>query len=142
MFKHHNTSTSFIADESGAVTVDWVVLTAGLVGLGLATIAIASGGVENLSNDTGQTLANMEIRTSFGSVTALEWTAYVPEDQLWLPWPEYFETEGYSDERLLEEIESYAHAADAEPGEDDYAHDHYWAAREEAERRQLDVPSA
>ena len=29
----------FAADESGAVTVDWVVLTAAIVGLGFATFA-------------------------------------------------------------------------------------------------------
>ena len=51
---------SFAADESGAVTVDWVVLTAALVGLGLAVMAVVSGGVENLSNDIGQSLANAE----------------------------------------------------------------------------------
>lgn len=42
---------SFSSDESGAVTVDWVVLTAAIVGLGLAVLAVVGGGVENLSND-------------------------------------------------------------------------------------------
>lgn len=50
---------TFINDESGAVTVDWVVLTAALVGLGLAVMAVVSGGVENITGDTGQTLANI-----------------------------------------------------------------------------------
>jgi Flp pilus assembly pilin Flp len=49
---------SFISSESGAVTVDWVVLTAALVGLGLAVMSVVSGGVENLSNDIGQSLAD------------------------------------------------------------------------------------
>ncbi|MBW7922128.1 MAG: hypothetical protein H3C51_08535 [Rubellimicrobium sp.] len=31
---------TFRADESGAVTVDWVVLTAAVVGLGLAVMAV------------------------------------------------------------------------------------------------------
>jgi Flp pilus assembly pilin Flp len=34
-----NLFKSFKNDESGAVTVDWVVLTAALVGLGMAVIA-------------------------------------------------------------------------------------------------------
>lgn len=35
-------------DESGAVTVDWVVLTAGIVGLGIAVITtIAAGATDN-----------------------------------------------------------------------------------------------
>ena len=39
----------FIGGESGAVTVDWVVLTAALCGLGIAT---AGGGEEG--RETGQ----------------------------------------------------------------------------------------
>lgn len=42
---------TFLNSESGAVTVDWVVLTGSLVGLGMATMAVVSGGVENLSRD-------------------------------------------------------------------------------------------
>lgn len=51
---------SFISAESGAVTVDWVVLTAALVGLGLAVMSVVSGGVENLSTDIGQSLADTD----------------------------------------------------------------------------------
>ncbi|UWQ20233.1 Flp family type IVb pilin [Jannaschia sp. W003] len=36
----------FVRDEAGAVTVDWVVLTAALVGLGLAVMGVVSSGVE------------------------------------------------------------------------------------------------
>lgn len=35
---------TFAADESGAVTVDWVVLTAAIVGLGIAVIASVRSG--------------------------------------------------------------------------------------------------
>ena len=38
---------NFKNDESGAVTVDWVVLTAALVGLGLAIIVALRPGLEN-----------------------------------------------------------------------------------------------
>ena len=51
---------AFAKSESGAVTVDWVVLTAGIVGLGMAVIVVVSGGVENLSNDVSQELANAQ----------------------------------------------------------------------------------
>ena len=51
----------FFEEETGAVTVDWVVLTAALVGLGLATMSVVSGGAENLSNDTARQLALMEV---------------------------------------------------------------------------------
>ena len=36
---------TFAADESGAVTVDWVVLTAAIVGLGIAVVASVRSGV-------------------------------------------------------------------------------------------------
>jgi Flp pilus assembly pilin Flp len=54
---HFNT---FLSNESGAVTVDWVVLTAALVGLGLAVMSVVSGGVENLSTDIGQGLTDTD----------------------------------------------------------------------------------
>ena len=49
---------SFHADESGAVTVDWVVLTAALVGLGLAVMGVVRGGVANLSGDISNSLTS------------------------------------------------------------------------------------
>ncbi len=55
-----NLIKTFAHSESGAVTVDWVVLTAALVGLGLAVMAVVSGGVENLSTDIAQELANAQ----------------------------------------------------------------------------------
>lgn len=41
---------NFVRDESGAVTVDWVVLTAAIVGLALAVIASVRTGVESLGD--------------------------------------------------------------------------------------------
>ncbi|MCU0816253.1 MAG: pilus assembly protein [Cypionkella sp.] len=40
-----NIFKSFKNDESGAVTVDWVVLTAAVVGLGLLVIGIIDDGI-------------------------------------------------------------------------------------------------
>lgn len=57
--------STFLADESGAVTVDWVVLTGGLVGLGLATMAVVSGGVASLSGDTSSQLSGQSIISRF-----------------------------------------------------------------------------
>lgn len=48
-----------LKDEGGAVAVDWVVLTGGLVAVGIATVATVVTGVENISNDTSITLANL-----------------------------------------------------------------------------------
>ena len=56
---------SFLENEAGAVTVDWVVLTGALVGLGLAVMAVVSGGVEDLSTDIETNLSDTLIKTSF-----------------------------------------------------------------------------
>ncbi len=48
---------NFKNDESGAVTVDWVVLTAAIVGLGIAILTTVSDGVgelaESISTEVG-----------------------------------------------------------------------------------------
>ncbi len=59
-----NMIQNFISNESGAVTVDWVVLTAALVGLGLAVMAVVSGGVEDLSTDINSALTDTVPQTS------------------------------------------------------------------------------
>jgi Flp pilus assembly pilin Flp len=41
-----NIFKSFKNDEAGAVTVDWVVLTAAIVGLGLVVMTTVSGGLQ------------------------------------------------------------------------------------------------
>lgn len=57
---------NFIKDETGAVTVDWVVLTAALVGLGLAVMAVVSGGIETQSSNISDTMTDDSIiRTAF-----------------------------------------------------------------------------
>lgn len=42
--------SAFLNDETGAVTVDWVVLTAAIVGLGLLVFNAIRPAVGNLSN--------------------------------------------------------------------------------------------
>ena len=56
---------NFKNDESGAVTVDWVVLTAAIVGLGIAVLAAVSDGLDNLSSDIDTQLSGQAISTSF-----------------------------------------------------------------------------
>ena len=61
----------FVEGEDGAVTVDWVLITAGVVGLAIATAAVVSGGVGALSTETSDTLSGATIRTSFAQAGAL-----------------------------------------------------------------------
>lgn len=60
--------SDFAESDSGAVTVDWVVLTGSLVGLGIATAGVVSGGVESLSSSISDTLSNIDV----SSVAAFE----------------------------------------------------------------------
>lgn len=50
--------TKFANDESGAVTVDWVVLTAAIVGIAIAVITLISGGIQDASNGINSELEN------------------------------------------------------------------------------------
>ena len=52
-------------EEDGAVTVDWVVLTAAVVGLGVAALAAVKGGVGNLSTKINTYLTAQTINTGF-----------------------------------------------------------------------------
>lgn len=45
-----NIFKSFKNDESGAVTVDWVVLTAAIVGLGLVVMTTVGDGINGLGD--------------------------------------------------------------------------------------------
>ena len=52
-----NMLKTFRNDEDGAVTVDWVVLTAAIVGLGVAVMASVKGGSEDLAGDISSKLS-------------------------------------------------------------------------------------
>jgi Flp pilus assembly pilin Flp len=69
-----NLFQNFIKSESGAVTVDWVVLTAAIVGLGLAVMAVVSGGIESLSTDIAGELNTIDSNTNpfAGNVNLIE----------------------------------------------------------------------
>jgi Flp pilus assembly pilin Flp len=54
---------NFKRDEDGAVTVDWVVLTAAIVGLGIAVLTSVSGGTTSLANKISSNLASQTIAT-------------------------------------------------------------------------------
>jgi len=54
---------NFLKNEDGAVTVDWVVLTAAIVGLGIAVMASVGDGTTELSDKISENLADQEIAT-------------------------------------------------------------------------------
>lgn len=54
---------NFKNDESGAVTVDWVVLTAAIVLLGGVVVNIISGGLEGLASKIDTELSAKSVGT-------------------------------------------------------------------------------
>lgn len=59
---------NFLGDESGAVTVDWVVLTAAIVGLGITAVTPIVRGSNSMGEVVGQSLSD-------GSVAELDFSA-------------------------------------------------------------------
>ncbi|PSK87072.1 hypothetical protein CLV79_103119 [Limimaricola soesokkakensis] len=53
----------FSRDEAGAVTVDWVVLTAAIVGLGVAIMTQVTTGAKTLAGDISSDLSGQVGKT-------------------------------------------------------------------------------
>ncbi len=61
--------TKFLSDDAGAVTIDWVALTAGILLLGIMVVyAIFNNGVASLVSNVNSTLAGVTTNVSLGSV--------------------------------------------------------------------------
>jgi Flp pilus assembly pilin Flp len=61
--------SAFLKDEAGAVTVDWVVLTAAIVGLGLLVFNAVRPAVGNLATGIAVELGNSQACMSAGTAT-------------------------------------------------------------------------
>lgn len=105
---------SFLTDEAGAVTVDWVVLSAAVVGLGVASVAAVRTGTSALAGDisTGLSSASVATLDELGTDGACDWVcAYTAF--LWAEEPGFTEEEfGGTIEELaqarLEEFNRYS----------------------------------
>lgn len=72
-----NSVSHFLLSDDGAVTVDWTVLAAAIVGLGIATVAAVRTGVVSLGGDIDTALTSASIASlgTLGSgVAASAWT--------------------------------------------------------------------
>ena len=56
---------NFRRDEDGAVTVDWVVLTAAVVGLGIAVLTQVSSGTATVTSSISSQLSGTSVTTTF-----------------------------------------------------------------------------
>lgn len=55
----------FLNSESGAITVDWVVLTAAVTGMALAATAVVETGIEDLASDLEAQLRTQQVSDAF-----------------------------------------------------------------------------
>jgi Flp pilus assembly pilin Flp len=56
---------TFTRDEDGAVTVDWVVLTAAIVGLGIAVLTTVGGATDDYGVTIGSHLSSQGVKTTY-----------------------------------------------------------------------------
>jgi len=68
---------AFVTEESGAVTVDWVVLTAAIVGLGIGATAAVSRGVRAVGTDINTSLSCASVASILTGSTAA--SSYTPD---------------------------------------------------------------
>ncbi len=52
---------NFLKSEDGAVTVDWVVLTASIIALGIVVVATIAGGATNVSSGVGTNIGDGQV---------------------------------------------------------------------------------
>ncbi len=62
----------FLSDDAGAVTIDWVALTAGILLLGIMVVyAIFNNGVSTLVSNVNSTLEGVSTNVTIGTVENL-----------------------------------------------------------------------
>lgn len=139
---------SFLSDTSGAVTVDWTVLAAAVVGLGVATVAAVRSGTQALGDDVSASLTSASV-VSLGTLGASgggstpwqagNWTQHNPGIyDSYVAWMANF-----PDDNLLAHMNNMAQFADVPPNSGhplDTYHDEYFIARDEAIGRGLIDP--
>lgn len=59
--------TQFLKREDGAVTVDWVVLTAGVVGLAVGAFLVIETETQTLSNNIAATVTDVDTTGAAGA---------------------------------------------------------------------------
>jgi len=55
----------FIEDENAAITVDWVVITAAIVGLCISVMVAVGAGTTDMSGDISGTISSQNITNRF-----------------------------------------------------------------------------
>ena len=63
-----NTIKTFVADERGAITVNWLALSAACIGMGLAATYLVSAGAQDATMQTEAAMSSYVIDTEFDTV--------------------------------------------------------------------------
>lgn len=63
---------SFLKNEAGAISVDWTVLTAAIVGMGLASVAAVRTGTGNLGEQINAALSGASVARLFGPIAQFD----------------------------------------------------------------------
>ncbi|MGB1235891.1 MAG: hypothetical protein ACPG5U_09165 [Planktomarina sp.] len=94
---------NFLEHNDGAVSTDWVVLAAAVVGLGAAALSSISTGSLDMADRTASALNNVQITTDADSAQSISDT---DDPAAWGPWVDRFEIDGndiwtYNDQNQL-----------------------------------------
>lgn len=108
---------TFSKDQSGAVTVDWVILGAAIVGLGIASATAVRTGTNDLGNETRLALSGVEVASlgELGGIADMwEFTGlYVSRE--WIEGPGGFIDQitnwGRTPEQLQQSYDGFARSA-------------------------------
>lgn len=138
-----STTARFTLSEDGAVSVDWVVLSAAIMGLCIAALAVVSDGVRDVIGDVATSLTEMDIQTAFAEPEAApeatpfqrnQWAARTGNLEVLETW-----IGGFGDQQLLTHMNNQQQFASTTLTGHPYDtyHDEYWVARDEAVTRGL-----
>ncbi len=146
------TVRSFVVAETGAVTVDWVVLAAAVVGLGIGTVGAVRTGTSSTASQIEDSLASAVVGdVDFGGTVSglpsappvvwapMQWDQHNPgiydSYSAWMA--------AFSDSQLLAHMGNTEPFSTYPPGSGhpyDTYHDEYFIARDEAITRGLITP--
>ena len=107
---------SFFKSESGAVTVDWTVLAAAVVGLGIATVGAVRAGVIDMGADIETSLSSASV-VSLGTLggDGWEYAALFVDSMEWMHGPGGFIAQisawNYTPAQLQTAYDGYASSA-------------------------------
>lgn len=107
----------WMTEDTGAVTVDWTVLAAAVVGLGIASAAAIRSGSDTLGAEINASLVSASVVMLGGQAAATGRALLVVTDEIWDAWME--ELAGYDEPQLQAIYSNWTGMATEQLGEGD-----------------------